>query len=248
MRSPNSIRVMGILAVVLSPMLVTLAGLSPLRAQSQPEIIALQFPSAPRNMGGPRSTAGGGVRGTESAICIQGQSPLTPLIPTHDIVKTVNPNPSFFMYVPENTADSAELAIVDEDGNDVYLSTFDLSRTPGVVKVSLPDTTALEVGQVYDWQFTLICDPADRRADVFVLGQIQRIELSAEMQTQIDQAQPLDQAQLYVNESIWNEAVSILAQLRNSNPNEWQDLLKYVGLESIASEPLPIQSIGASQN
>ncbi len=249
MRSPKLIHFMSILAVVLSPALVTLSGFSPVRAQSQPgELLALNFPSAPRNLGGPRSTAGGGVRGNGNESCIEGESPLTPLMPTHDIVKTVTPNPEFFMYVPKNNAESGEFVIVDGNGNDVYLSTFELSEAPGVVKLSLPANTDLEIGQVYDWQFSLICDPSDRQADVFVQGQIEPTELTEEMQTQLDQAQPLDQVQLYVDQSFWNEAVSLLAQFRNSNPTEWQGLLKYVGLENIASEPLPIQTIGTSQN
>lgn len=249
MRSPKLIHLMGILAMVLSPAWVTLSGLSPVRAQSQQgELLALNFPAAPRNMGGPRSTAGGGVRGNGNESCIEGESPLTALIPTHDIVKTVTPNPEFFMYVPKNSADSGEFVIVDENGNDVYLSTFELSEAPGVVKLSLPADTDLEMGKVYGWQFSLICDPLDRQVDVFVQGQIQPTELTEEMQTQLDQAQPLDQVQLYVDQSLWNEAVSLLAQFRNSNPTEWQGLLKYVGLESIASEPLPIQTIGTTQN
>ena len=249
MQAPKLIHLMGILAVVLSPALVTLSGFSSVRAQShRGELVALNFPAAPRNIGGPRSTAGGGVRGNGNETCIQGESPLTPLMPTHDIVKTVTPNPEFFMFVPKNSAKSGEFVIVDGNGNDVYLSTFDLSEDPGVVKVSLPANTDLEIGQVYDWQFSLICDPSDRQADVFVQGQIQPTELTAEMQTQLDQAQPLDQVQLYVDQSLWNEAVSLLAQVRNSNPTEWQGLLKYVGLENIAAEPLPIQTIGTSQN
>lgn len=250
MRSPKLIHLMSILAVVLSPALVTLSGFSPVRAQSQRgELLALNFPSAPSNLGGPRSTAGGGVRGNGNDSCIEGESSLTPLIPNPGlVVKTITTNPEFFMYVPKNTADSGEFVIVDENGNDVYLSTFELSEAPGMVKVSLPANTDLEIGQVYDWQFSLICDPLDRQADVFVQGQIQPTELTEEMQTQLDQAQPLDQVQLYVDESLWNEAVSLLAQFRNSNPTEWQGLLKYVGLESIASETLPIQTIGTSQN
>ncbi|MGL5197303.1 MAG: DUF928 domain-containing protein, partial [Chroococcales cyanobacterium] len=200
------------------------------------------------NLRGPRSTAGGGVRGNGNASCIEGESPLTPLVPTHDLVKTITNNPTFFLYVPKNSADSGEFVIVDEDGNDVYLSTFAVSEAPGVVKVNLPAHTDLEIGQVYDWQFSLICDQLDRKADIFVQGQIQPTELTEEMQTQLDQAQPLDQVQIYVNESLWNEAVSLLVQVRNSNPTEWQGLLKYVGLERIASEPLPLQTIGTSQN
>lgn len=249
MRSPKLFHLIGILAVVLSPALATLSGVSSVRAQSQQgTLLALNFPSAPRNIGGPRSTAGGGVRGNGNETCIEGESPLTSLMPTHEIVKTVKLNPEFFMYVPQNTADLGEFVIVDGNGNDVYLSTFELSEAPGVVKLSLPANINLEIGKVYDWQFSLICDPSDRQTDVFVQGQIQPTELTEEMQSQLDQAQPLDQVQLYVDQSLWNEAVSLLAQFRNSNPTEWQGLLKYVGLENIASESLPIQTIGTSPN
>ncbi|MGL5193786.1 MAG: DUF928 domain-containing protein, partial [Chroococcales cyanobacterium] len=97
MRSPKFIiPLIPILALVLSPALVNRGGFSSVRAQSQPtrEVIALNFPPPPRNLRGPRSTAGGGVRGNGNASCIEGESPLTPLVPTHDLVKTITNNPT----------------------------------------------------------------------------------------------------------------------------------------------------------
>lgn len=251
MRRPKSIPSIGILALVLTPAVVTWGALSPqVKAQSEPEVqIALQFPPSPRGMGGPQSTAGGGVRGSSTAACIpEGATPLTALMPIHTPVKTGISNPSFFLYVPENTAEEAELAVVDEEGNDVYLSTFEVSPTAKVVQVTLPESTNLEVGKVYDWQFSLICNRSDRRADVYVLGQIERSELNDNVKAEIEEAEPIERAQLYVNEKMWSEAVSILADLRSTNPTEWQDLFNYVDLEEVSSDALTVETLEPTEN
>lgn len=200
--------------------------------------IAMEWPEVP-NRGGPESTAGGGTRG-EIASCSQGETPLTALMPTrNNIGKTAAAKPTFFVYVPKTTAAKAEFLVVDSEGNDVYEKTFELHNTTGIVKLNLPKTAPdLEIGKEYEWQFAIVCDPEDREADEFIQGEIERAELSQELKTKIDRAEPLDRAKLYAGERIWNDTLAILAELRSSNEKEWKELLKSVGLEAIASAPL----------
>lgn len=233
-----------ILTFVVTPAVVLSSVASQVRAQSAESQIALSFPPPPAGLTRPRSSAGGGVRGSDSSCTAEGEMPLTALMPTRDnVATTAAPNPPFFLYVPESTAKSAEFVIVDEAGNEVYLSEFELSGTPGILQVTLPqgaesEKSALKVGEKYQWQFALICDPGDRRADEFVQGEIERTELSANVKDEIEEAEPLEQAKLYAGERIWNETVAILAQLRDSNQKEWEELLQSVGLEEISSEPM----------
>ncbi|EAW35375.1 DUF928 domain-containing protein [Lyngbya sp. PCC 8106] len=234
----------GLVAGLLSPTVVSLAHV-PLESSPslQPQMqISLEFPPAPSGEGA-QSSAGGGTRGNdeEDKICTKGEIPLTALIPDEiEAEITVSANPDLFVFVPENTAKQGQFIMVDEDGNEVYLNTFDLPNEAGIVQVSLPDTVTLEVGQTYTWQFVVLCNASDPGKVEFVEGKIKRTELSEDLKTQIEAAtEPLEQAKLYAQERIWQDTLMILAQLRQSHRTEWEQFLKSVGLDAvIASVPL----------
>jgi hypothetical protein len=81
---------------------------------------------------------------------------------------TVLGSPTLFWYVPETKAESAEFEVVDAQRKNVYLTTLALNGTPGVVNLSLPKTVSLEAGKEYTWQLALVCNPLNRRQDMFV--------------------------------------------------------------------------------
>lgn len=234
-----------ILAGVLSSVvLVFTSFLPPLLAQFPPEWqVSVTFPPT-SDRGAPARTVGGGKRGT---VCIKNDGiPLTGLMPANNVGTTVSPNPTFFLYVPRTTAHSAEFAVFDEEGYPVYQRTVTLTGTPGVIKLDLPTNTLLNVREMYQWEFAIICDPEDRERDELVWGWIERIELSPALRRRIEQARPLEQATLYAKNQIWHETMSILAQLRRSNPQEWEELLKSVELDAIA--PAPFVDCCTAQN
>jgi hypothetical protein len=123
-----------------------------------------------------------------------------------------------------------------------------------VVKLSLPSTVALETNKKYDWTFALKCNPNPNHEsedemvqapDVMVKGSLKRTVLTSVQKTQLATAkQPLKQAEVYAKAGIWQEAISILAQLRHDHPSDrnvdvaWKDLLESVELENIANKPL----------
>jgi hypothetical protein len=223
---------------ILLPMFLAGNGLSqPLSALQRPseQLVSLEFPPV-EDRGAPARTAGGGTRGAQ---CTDWQDlPLTSLVPTNNLGVTVSTDPTLFLYVPKSTAGSAELTVLDEGGNPVYQETFALLGTPGVIRVQVPAAVSLNVGKTYEWEFALICDPQDRERDRRVWGSLQRVELSQDLKRRVEQAVPLEQAKLYAEQRIWHEALSILAQLRSSNPKEWETFLKSVGLEEVAAKPL----------
>jgi hypothetical protein len=153
------------------------------------------------------------------------------------VVTTAAPNPTLFVYVPQTQARAAEIVVVDDNGDDVYLSRLTLTNTSGVVKASLPATVALETGKNYTWQFSLICNPLNRREDVFVRGMFRRTELASQDKARLARTAPLAQANLYAERRLWNETVTTVAQLRSSAPREWEELLRSVGLGMLAQEP-----------
>ncbi|WP_026098242.1 DUF928 domain-containing protein [Kamptonema formosum] len=232
----KSLQSMGILAGVLAPALVSVASLPPqLQAEYRPDgRISLEFPPA-ADRGAPARTAGGGVRGEN---CMeQGATPLTALMPGNNVWTTVVANPTLFVYVPKTNAKEAEFSVLDAQGKDVYLEKVKLTGEAGVVKVTMPESAELKTGKDYTWSFSIVCNAQERSGDIYVRGVLQRTELSAGLKSELEKAAPLEQAQIYAKAQVWNETLALLAQLRNSSPQEWEQLLKSVGLEAIAQAP-----------
>lgn len=186
--------------------------------------------------------SGSANRETPQPSCTQqSKIPLTVLMPTSNVGTTVAANPTFFLYVPETTAATAEFVIVDDNRNDVYRTTLVLSSTPGIVTLKLPETVSLKTGKNYLWQFEIICDPLNRQTKdkKYVQGLVQRVEISQNLKTKLDYAvSPIMKAKLYAEAGIWHEALTLLAQVRSYQPTEWEELLKSVGLDALAPAPL----------
>ncbi len=195
----------------------------------------IEFPPVPER-GEPRRTAGGGSR---SYSCTDnGDIPLTAIVPANNLVTTVAANPTLFWYVPKTTASEAEFVLIDDQNQEVYLTTLTLDNTNGIVKLSVPETVPLTMGKQYKWFFVLVCDPQERSRDHWVQGILERTELSPELALNLEQEQnTLEQAKLYADALIWQETLSTVAQLRDSQPQAWVDLIKSVGLEAIANKP-----------
>lgn len=202
----------------------------------------------PKGLGTP-PTAGGGTRGgkCEQDREISGPS-LTAVMPrltsASDFGLTVEANPQFFVYVPETAARMAEFALKDESDNDVYRKNMAISGEAGIVSASLPQEVALEVGKNYHWYFSIICNPENRREDIFADGWTRRIELSSALANELKEAAPRDRANLYAEAGIWHEALTTLAQLRREAPNnseqaaDWKKFLESAGLSHLADLPL----------
>ena len=230
----------GVFAVVLCAEFVGLLIAPQLKAQSQ--LVSVAFPPA-SNIGAPARTTGGGQR---SPNCFNRDNPsLTVLAPTNNVGTTISSNPTLFWYVPTTKAQSAKFVVLDGEENEVYETTLALTGVPGVVKLSLPKTVSLAPGTTYRWVLMLQCNSDDHSMDPYVEGNLERKELSVVDKAKLDQAtQPLQKAEVYAGASIWQETVSILAQLRHDRPSDpkviaaWKELLKSVNLDAIANEPL----------
>lgn len=232
---------LGILALAISPFLVSFSSVSPQSlAQSNPTEISLKFPST-GNRGAPKATTGGGSRG-EDAACIsakENEPSLIALMPNREnIGKTAAATPTLYWYIPKSKATSGEFILLDEGNNEAYQTTFALPTQPGIVKLSIPTTAFLQPGKRYSWSFSLICDSQYRNRDQYVEGILEYTELSANLKDQLKNATPLERARLYAKSAIWSETLDIVAQLRRQNRTEWEELLTSVGLEAIAQAPL----------
>jgi hypothetical protein len=149
MREQKYLSGWGSIAILLSPALVIFSSLPVgLRAQPYPEWkLSLEFPVD--KVGQPPSTDSGGTRGQcfKNQQNQEGKMPLTALMPRNPLTNrpvnqtlTVAANPTFFVYVPEASAKSAEnlvfaeFSVYDAQDNEVYQTTFPL---PTVVPMFL---------------------------------------------------------------------------------------------------------------
>jgi len=192
----------------------------------------------------PRNGGAGFVRGKCGDLP---QVSFTALVPENKIGRTVSDYPTFFFYLPQPNAELAEFILEDENGNLIYEQALTIKNLSGVIGVSIPANTnvpPLEVGKKYTWVFSLVCDPEDRAADKVESGVVRRVELSADILRQLENAEPRRKTFIYAENGIWQEALSNLAAARRANPNEplfksdWESLLDSVTLGSIAKEQI----------
>lgn len=197
------------------------------------------------NIGQPGRRESAASRGSS---CVDKGEPLTPLTPAKNPQLTTVAHPTFFIYVPQNSAQALEFALQDNTSHqELYKTTIKPSKQAGVVSVSFPansNAPSLENGKEYTWSFSVVCDPQNRDQDLEVTGSIERIQTDPNLVIQLQKAQPRERAALYATSGIWQDTLTSIAEIRRSHPNDpsvkmdWEDLLKSVGLEKISQAPL----------
>jgi hypothetical protein len=165
---------------------------------------------------------------------------LTALSPTTTPGLTLTERPTFLVYVPRTSAETAEFSLRDRESRGVYRTTIALTHTPDIISVSPPEQAMpLEIGMQYTWSFAVICNPNDRLEDRFVTGTVQRIELDSTRLQQIKQAPPEQRMALYQEDGIWYDALALLFELKRNQPNGsnfrtiWREFLQSAGADTM---------------
>jgi len=213
-------------------------------------LAALAIEFVPPNRGMPGRREGGGTRGCWGNLSsTPTNSRLTALVPAETFGYTLEASPSFFVYIPDFFAEkavAAQFELVDEAGNRLYSATYQASEQSGLIRIDLPEDAnfaGLEVGEDYNWAFSLVCDLEDPSGNLVVDSWIQRIEPDEALVATI-QATPPDQLpELYAQEGIWHDTLTSLADLAeegaSTDPQRWYTLLDAVGLGVVAQELIP---------
>ena len=211
--------------------------------RSQFQEVAINW--TPPNRGTPAQTEGAGTR--DQATCAANEEtpnpPLTALMPINSLALTVAERPTFFVYIPATSAQTAELVLKDENEENVYTANITLPGKPGIVSISLPDTVKpLETGKTYRWYFDMVCNSGKR---IFLDRlMVQRIEPSQALQSQLQKASLRDRPDVYAQNGLWYDTLMALAEMRRSASNnatltaDWKQLLESAGLKEIADQPL----------
>lgn len=218
----------------------------------------------PENRGAPNDRQGAGTRGDCPNVSI----PLTgliPLMPTNVSQKqqklisasttqialglTVSEFPTFWFHFPYKPQDinSVKFILLDEENNSVTPEPIPIkiSGTPGIISVRLPSTAKpLEIDKYYHWYFLVDCNPQSRTDDIAVEGLVKRIEPHSDLTSRVKTAKPEELVLIYAQAGIWHDALSLLGELRRSQPldstltSDWQELLESVNLGSIATQAI----------
>ncbi|NJL46417.1 MAG: DUF928 domain-containing protein [Leptolyngbyaceae cyanobacterium SM2_5_2] len=152
-----------------------------------------------------------------------------PLIPTQGYVGgyTVSEQPIFWFYIPyvaENTLAQTSHPVADEPHNirvgkfvlldqnrnfiSSHLMAIELLQSPRLMTFQLP--FSLELNKLYNWYFSIVCEPEKPSKNPAVRGWVERIERSPELVSALQYASPSQEYLIYAENGIWFEALSEL--------------------------------------
>ncbi|MGF1482110.1 MAG: DUF928 domain-containing protein [Cyanophyceae cyanobacterium] len=198
----------------------------------------------------PSRRAGGGTR---RETCIS-QNSLVALIPNESVSLTTSPSPTLFLRLPRaDQQQTVEFVLRNQEDQLVYDTIFSASGKQGIISVKIASTAQpLKVNRDYHWYLSIICNPDNRAEDVVVEGIIRRVELEQVAISRLSRLSPLEQAAFYQEANIWHEALATLAQAKSLQSDkaiadQWVELLRSVGLETVAKDPF-IRTVGFSQH
>ncbi|MBW4504946.1 MAG: DUF928 domain-containing protein [Scytonematopsis contorta HA4267-MV1] len=183
--------------------------------------------------------------------CADSNKPLTIIAPASsgNIGLTTKERPTFWAYLPYvNLPENAlKFELRNEQGKNIYKKEFSRGQvSPGTISINLPqEVPALEVGKLYRWHLSVYCKQKPSIPDV-VSGWVKRVELDPKITQQIEKASPLERSKIYAQNTIWYDAVTVLAEELRTNPKNqeflarWTELLELpsVGLNQFVSEPI----------
>jgi hypothetical protein len=163
---------------------------------------------------------------------------------------TVSERPKFWVHIspPNGNVKSVSFMLMakDQTTNNTKLL-FAKSIKPksgGIIGFDFPASVpGLQVEQSYMWmvKLNMACTTPN---PLQAKGWIQRVGLSRELNTQIENAAPLQKAALYAENGVWYDALTILAEQHRVDPSQpdvtgnWSNALNSLGLQEIANQPI----------
>ena len=174
----------------------------------------------------------GGTRPELSEACKPTDKPLTALVPGNGKGLTTAEYPVFWFYIPYAAEEIHSITFSlhhRDETTTLYRTSVQLTQTPGVIGIPLPQSPEydLKVNESYHWYFTVKCQPKEtsEEDDIVLDGWVTRVEQGS-------------------NLVLWYDKLTNLAKrytLEPQNPEmkrAWVELLRSVGLEGLAQEPV----------
>lgn len=164
----------------------------------------------PPSRGKPGDTADAGSRGSCDFFAI---------VPAHQYGLTAAEYPTFWFYLKSQPSfpKSVNLELQDEQNNIIYETTFEINQTERVIYFRLPQTAPpLAIGQKYQW----ILSYGEINNEMYTRGQIEKIALDPEIESQLKQVTSRERLQILVKKRLWYDTLTELNQLRRANPQD----------------------------
>ncbi len=175
---------------------------------------------------------------TRRGKCPEVSLPLTALVPSSNVGKTIATHPQLWFYVPYSTKDinKIEFVIQDADRNDISRQSWQPQNIPGYLSASLPEIKpALETNKSYRWYFKVYCQEGGNSAPLFVQGWIEKTEVSEDLSRQVQQEQAPHM--IYAHKNLWFDAIDsflnyyLIARSNSQIRADWQKLIKAKGAD-----------------
>ena len=267
MNSPKNLPCQQLAGVTALALISFTTGFKPVQAQSAKPALTVRYVPPPTLPD--RWITSGRQRGgaTRRGQCPNVSLPLTALVPaTQETIAgkqkqefdpalskwqsvlglTSNESPTLWFYVPYRLTLPVNFVLQDKQGKTIYKTSFTSQTQPGIVSFRLPKEAHLESNKLYQWYFAISCNA---QVPTFVKGWVQRVALSPALKSQLKAATPRERIVLYAANGIWHEALTTLALLHRTNPQDatlaanWESLLQSADLQDIAKEPLQNREI-----
>ena len=188
----------------------------------------------------------GGSRGGNNSCVGDSNSNLVALIPEESVGINSSASPKLFFYVPKvKQQKTLEFVLRDEQDKLMY-EAFLTTEGAGIMSVDIPaNLQANSRGEDtnYHWYLSMICNSQQRSRDIVVEGWMRQSTIDVATKQELDNADPVVQAQMYHEEGFWFDALSVLANDAQSETEEpmvrakWSELLESVGLKELATAP-----------
>jgi Domain of Unknown Function (DUF928) len=173
---------------------------------------------------------------------------------------TVSSRPTVWVHVadiPPNT--EMQFTLQDEMGDrDLYSTRFTLDQESGLVGLRLPDSAPpLKLGSNYAWELAMTCpgeDGSTSTDQVSASGWLQRVNPQqlkptatfdpSPLARELAKAPELDKPALFAELGIWQDAVTTLLALQQTQPNnrdlqeDWRSLLNGAQLSQFVDAPV----------
>jgi Domain of Unknown Function (DUF928) len=207
--------------------------------------LPLQWDFTPPDNGQPERREGAATRGP----CLNSSQKLIALVPPSGQGLTIQAHPTFFWYLPENSAQKLKFTIRDQQKVIVYALEYVIPQTlkPQIMSLTLPsfvDNQSLKIGQEYDLRLDVFCQFNDDVPITFVENTIKRVAPNSTLPPNMNNISLLSQMGIYAEAGLWYDTLLSLVKLRNLYPNvpefdlAWIKLLNSINLEGIAQDSL----------
>ncbi len=203
----------------------------------------------PPNTGAPPSSAGGGVRSGNAPNRTPSVIPLIPKDANNRLWgNTLSASPTFYLYAPANFTTPVRFSLIDEeDGEVIYENVIRPSGRSGIIPIALPNQQTLREDRLYSVYFDELVNPTSPQTNPSVGGYVRRVRPGQELSDQLQAAggDRTRTAEVLARNGIWYDLVTLAAQMRESRPTNWEQLLSSVGLANLVREPI-VQTPGAT--